>query len=89
MKHVGPVNLQIQTYTEPVPLKYKNSPQNVRRYTDIFYSVRSDLYVGKGTADHWGQLDDDWNVAGSLATPFQTNWCIGLPAAIGPIVPDN
>ena len=26
-------------YTEPVPLKYGNSPQNIRRYTDIFYSV--------------------------------------------------
>jgi len=33
------VDLRIQTYTKPVTLKYGNSAQNVREYTDIFYSV--------------------------------------------------
>jgi len=28
-----------QTYTEPVPLKIEYSPPNIRRYTDIFYSI--------------------------------------------------
>jgi len=31
------VDLRRQTHTEPVPLKYgKNSPQDIRRYTNIF-----------------------------------------------------
>jgi len=34
------VDLRIQMYTESVQVKYmENSPQNIRGYTDIFYSA--------------------------------------------------
>ena len=38
------VDLPVQTYTEPVPLKCGKLAANIRGYTDIFYSVASPSY---------------------------------------------
>jgi len=37
------VDLRIQKYTELVPLKYGNSPQNIRGHTDIFLQCTAAL----------------------------------------------